>query len=285
MQIHHIDGNHSNHNIRNLAVLCFDCHDKTQLKGGFGRKLDADQIILYRNYWYSHVEQQRSINDSKMHNKQDDFKFRMQVITTELEIYKDNKEYTLLAMHYNMIGNIELRDKYIELALKQDKDIDTEIFLRSLQGKTELVDRKKINREIKRMEKDKDWSQLARLHTNLGNWDSAIQYYLKDIASSLEEGNVFSAAFYLKELSENKLYNPLFEKAYDDYAKKGDLWWQVRSLQELGWDTELSDLLLKKRAEIEKSGDTSLQRLLYSATGEKENLIATVRRDAESTST
>lgn len=59
VQIHHIDDDPSNNTIDNLAVLCFDCHGKTQLKGGFGRKLDAAQVRLYRNHWHSIVERRR----------------------------------------------------------------------------------------------------------------------------------------------------------------------------------------------------------------------------------
>lgn len=59
VQIHHINENPSSNTVDNLAVLCFDCHGKTQLKGGFGRKLDAAQVRLYRDHWHSTVEQRR----------------------------------------------------------------------------------------------------------------------------------------------------------------------------------------------------------------------------------
>jgi len=59
VQIHHIDEDPSNGNEGNLAVLCFDCHDQTQIKGGFARKLNAQQIILYRDDWYTSVERSR----------------------------------------------------------------------------------------------------------------------------------------------------------------------------------------------------------------------------------
>lgn len=56
VQIHHIDENPSNNNIENLSTLCFDCHNDTMIKGGFGRKLNADQVILYRNDWLEVVK-------------------------------------------------------------------------------------------------------------------------------------------------------------------------------------------------------------------------------------
>lgn len=55
VQIHHIDENPANNAISNLSVLCFDCHEETMVKGGFGRKLDADQVIRYRDDWIARV--------------------------------------------------------------------------------------------------------------------------------------------------------------------------------------------------------------------------------------
>jgi HNH endonuclease len=45
IQIHHIDGNPSNNSASNLAVVCFDCHNDTQVSGGFGRKLNAATLM------------------------------------------------------------------------------------------------------------------------------------------------------------------------------------------------------------------------------------------------
>ena len=53
----------SNNDPRNLAVLCFDCHDKTQIKGGFGRTLDAAQVTIYRDEWATRVAQNRERAD------------------------------------------------------------------------------------------------------------------------------------------------------------------------------------------------------------------------------
>jgi hypothetical protein len=59
VQIHHIDEDPSNSHEENLAVLCFDCHRDTQIRGGFDRKLDAHQILMYREDWYRVVDHQR----------------------------------------------------------------------------------------------------------------------------------------------------------------------------------------------------------------------------------
>ena len=62
-QIHHIDGNPSNNEFENLAVLCLEDHDRTQSKGGFGRKLDSYEIIKYRNDWIDRVLRRRNLVD------------------------------------------------------------------------------------------------------------------------------------------------------------------------------------------------------------------------------
>jgi hypothetical protein len=66
------------------------------------------------------------------------------------------------------------------------------------------------------------------------------------------------------------------------FAAKGDLWWQVRALQELGWESELKDLLIEKKEKIEKSGNTSLQELLAMAEGKREAYIQLRKLEAKS---
>lgn len=60
VQIHHIDGDPTNSTLENLAVLCFDCHRETQIRGGFDRKLDAAQVRLYKADWNRRIEASRS---------------------------------------------------------------------------------------------------------------------------------------------------------------------------------------------------------------------------------
>jgi 5-methylcytosine-specific restriction endonuclease McrA len=64
IQIHHIDEDPSNNDPDNLAVLCFHCHDETQITGGFGRKLDAAQVTQYRDDWHRRVEARREAADN-----------------------------------------------------------------------------------------------------------------------------------------------------------------------------------------------------------------------------
>ncbi|HEY7349573.1 MAG TPA: HNH endonuclease signature motif containing protein [Ktedonobacterales bacterium] len=62
IQLHHIDEDPSNNNSQNLAVLCLECHDETQASGGFGRKLTAGQVRLYRDAWLQEVRERRAYN-------------------------------------------------------------------------------------------------------------------------------------------------------------------------------------------------------------------------------
>lgn len=59
VQIHHIDENPANNTIDNLAVLCLQCHTNT-MKGGFGKILNKDLIIRYRNEWYQMIKDRNS---------------------------------------------------------------------------------------------------------------------------------------------------------------------------------------------------------------------------------
>lgn len=63
VQIHHIDENPSNNVFGNLAVLCLACHNDTQQKGGFGRKLSETLVIKYTDEWLVRVNNRRNQAD------------------------------------------------------------------------------------------------------------------------------------------------------------------------------------------------------------------------------
>jgi hypothetical protein len=63
VQIHHMDDDPSNHTSENLAVLCLIDHEQTQIRGGFGRKLLAEEVRKYRDDWLRRVEFRRSEAD------------------------------------------------------------------------------------------------------------------------------------------------------------------------------------------------------------------------------
>ena len=65
IQIHHINGDPRDHSVENLAVLCLECHDNTQKKGGFTRKLDPQFVTLCRDKWLEDVASRRADANKK----------------------------------------------------------------------------------------------------------------------------------------------------------------------------------------------------------------------------
>lgn len=64
VQIHHIDEDPSNNDLSNLVALCLDCHNDTQIAGGFGRRLDAGQVRQYREDWLQRIRSRRDRADA-----------------------------------------------------------------------------------------------------------------------------------------------------------------------------------------------------------------------------
>jgi hypothetical protein len=56
LQIHHIDEDPSNNNFENLCVLCLECHNETQIRGGFGKKLTKELVVKYNCDWQKRVK-------------------------------------------------------------------------------------------------------------------------------------------------------------------------------------------------------------------------------------
>lgn len=63
IQLHHIDEDPQNHVIKNLAVLCLECHNETQKKGGFTRRLTPSYVTKYRDEWLKTVDFRRKEAD------------------------------------------------------------------------------------------------------------------------------------------------------------------------------------------------------------------------------
>ncbi len=63
VQIHHLDEDPTNHDPDNLAVLCLQDHDLTQVRGGFGKALTAAEVQGFRDDWLEHVRLRRARAD------------------------------------------------------------------------------------------------------------------------------------------------------------------------------------------------------------------------------
>ena len=69
-QIHHIDGNRNHNVFENLAVLCLECHNETQIEGGFGRKLNTPLVTKYRDEWLQDVKLRRDLANERAVTRQ-----------------------------------------------------------------------------------------------------------------------------------------------------------------------------------------------------------------------
>jgi hypothetical protein len=267
VQIHHIDEDPANNELGNLAVLCLDCHNDTQIRGGFGRKLDSDQVILYRDDWVESVARSRlsqlQASKSQLPKESDRTEFALAVA----ESLREAGEFSLLAGFYDNYGNEELRDKYIELALEVNPSDQEIVYLRGMQHRPDLIPDDVAERRLAKQEAHGDWSQRARTLLQLNRPVEAVTDYVKSVMEDLKGSNSFSAAFYLSELVEKGLIAKLYEDAFAQATEKKDLWWQFRSLQELGWNSEIDALLLEHHEEIESGNNRQLLSYLRRAQG------------------
>ena len=270
IQIHHIDDDPSNNVTSNLSVLCFECHGDTQTTGGFGRQLDAEQVRLYRDDWHNIVAEKRVQDYRETRDKATSERSQVRYLASLIETLREKQDYITLAQVYDDMGNEDLRDKYVEMALAADSSDWTVIYLRGMQERPDLVPNDVAERRLAEQSSEADWSQRARTLIKLGRYVEATHDYVKGVLQDFEEENLFAAAFYLKELLESDLVQRLFEHALQDFTDEGDLWWQVRCLQELGWDSELKDLLLANEEEIRASKSPMLMTLLMYAKGDIE---------------
>ncbi|MHC5703942.1 HNH endonuclease [Streptomyces tirandamycinicus] len=271
IQIHHIDDDPSNNKFTNLAVLCLDCHDLTQIKGGFGRKLDADQVRLYRDHWIGTVAESRRSSAPEISDLEDR-ELELRLATSVAEINLEKEDWADLALHYAGIGNVELRDKYTEKAIASGVSDEMHCLLREEQGMPERIPADVIQREIRRLSEGPHASQaqLARLLRTLGRTQDAVRAYVNGIIEDLDDQRPFAAAFYLKEIVQSGLVEGLFIEALKEAREKGDLWWEIRALEELGWHDELRSVVRSRRGEIEEKGDPFQLRVLYRYEGDRE---------------
>jgi len=238
------------------------------LRGTFNRQLDADVVTLYRDDWIVVVASRRAatVEGEAAYNGTSSAEFAL--AAHKLEILKERKQYGFLAMEYHRLGNAALRDKYIDLALKSNPSDLSVVFLRALQGQPQKIPTDVVSRIIERQRSAEDWSQLARTYLDVRDWKNAVISYCKSVIQDLEHENVFSAAFYLKELGKRKLFLPLFQETYEKYETEGDLWWAFRSLQELEWRSEAEAFVLRNEQRIEQEQDPLMLRELYAAKGD-----------------
>jgi hypothetical protein len=256
IQIHHIDDDPTNHDPVNLAVLCVGCHEVTQIKGGFSRRLDADQIRLYRDNWVETVAARRSTSTSS-----EDFGRRFaggydaQLATSLVEINREAKNWVNLVFVYEAVGNKDLRDKTVEKAIDEGVTDQVLVLLRRFQGRVADVPPAVIASELERLTKQGAYRELTPLYEDLARYREAAEAYINGLSKDLSKFSTFTLAHHLKEFEETEVIPGLFVQALQEAADEDDFWWQVRALEELGWTTELHEFVLENEDRIDSDPD------------------------------
>lgn len=269
VQIHHIDEDPSNNDARNLAALCFDCHRETQISGGFDRKLDAEQVALYRDDWHQTVAAQRASMSERADPSGEtiDPSRDVNLLTSLIEYHKEQGNNADLARLYARIGNEELRDKYVELAIENSDNPREVLFNRRLQGRLDEVPSDIVETVLAEIA-ETDWTAHAWLLLDLGRDVEAAAVTLRQLMEDgVGESNWFMTAWYMKHLVP-VISHRLFILALREAVENDDLLWQLRALQELGWDTEVKAFLLSHSSEVEQLDDPHLLRELAAARGD-----------------
>lgn len=263
VQIHHIDSNHLHNAFENLAVLCLECHSLTQLLGGFHRRLDPDQVKLYRSDWLESVAAGRQLRRNVAQDSRPELD--LELVTSIVERLRECGEWELLAKLFHTLGHAELRDKYIEKALNVPSlACEREVYLRSLKGADGLQPAQ-VKRAAAAMLGTRDFTSLARMMLRMQCARESLRAYCQGILEKLAQNEVFHAACLAKELQEKELPLALFSEELERFTSRGELWWQVRCLQELGHHDQLRRILLENRSIIESGEDELLKMELYRA--------------------
>lgn len=279
VQIHHIDENPANNSPDNLAVLCFDCHHDTQIRGGFGRKLDAEQVRLYRNDWLNQIRRRRLVADPEESEVDSGESTDVREITAQLEIHKSAGNWFRVAQIYDEIGDTELRDKYIEKTIESHPDIFEQYGIARMLGTTTELSQEFINSVIEDV--GEDWTWRAAVLKETGHVDEAAKVYLDGIRASIERGAWFNAAFYIRHALNGEIADMLFLMALRESVQEDDLWWQLRAFEELGWDDAKRELLLGNESRIRESGEAHLMQQFAKAKNDTQLALRAAKELAE----
>jgi hypothetical protein len=251
VQLHHIDEDATNHAENNLAVLCLSCHDQTQIKGGFARRLDSAQIRLYRDDWSQLVAAARSTVVGDDRSAPSAGVLDAELATSLVEINREAGNWVNLAFLYDAIDNSALRDQAVEKALEEGVTEEVLILLRRLQGRLPEVPSEVIEQRLDLLKEKGAYRSEAVLYEDLSQYRAAAEAYVKGLHTDLTDYEDFTLAFYLKELGETSIVPGLFVNALQKAADEDDFWWQVRALEELEWTSELHAFVLANRERIE----------------------------------
>lgn len=69
--IHHIDGNSTNNNLDNLAVVCLDCHSHVTGTRGLGKSFKPGEVRRYKRSWDKQVRDSREVTRPRIYYRKE----------------------------------------------------------------------------------------------------------------------------------------------------------------------------------------------------------------------
>jgi hypothetical protein len=130
------------------------------------------------------------------------------------------------------------------------------------------------------LQEEQDWFNLGRLYRKLGDFRMSAKITCQGVIEAIDKGNIFSAAYHLKEMVQDDVLEEFFIIFLEEARNRNDLWWQYRTLQELGWDTEIKEFLLDHREEIEALEESGLKEALALVLGDTQRYIELRKEEA-----
>jgi hypothetical protein len=121
---HHIDGDRSNNNRTNLAVVCFDCHSRVHGTRGLGRKYSAIEVGKYKRDWEFIVRKKRHLIIEPSQRLE-----KSEVRSTRFEIKRNLYEFVATKKTERAKEILELLDIYYIYENESAHILDTLHFL------------------------------------------------------------------------------------------------------------------------------------------------------------
>jgi len=124
VQTHHIDGDSSNNDPANLAVLCLDCHSRVTGTSGLGRKYSSTEVGKYKRDWEFIVRKKRHLIIEPYRELE-----KSEVRSSRFEIKRNLYELAATKKSERAREILELLDIYYIFEAESDCILDTLHFL------------------------------------------------------------------------------------------------------------------------------------------------------------
>lgn len=164
-----------------------------------------------------------------------------------------------------MIGEIDLRDKYVDMALPNASPY-YQVMLKRMQGRVHELSVEVQQAAIDDTSNDRV-NQFSVLSA-IGNTAAATSVAVSLASDSIAKGQWFAAAYTIKYRL-LPMAKRLFAMALDDFAAADDIWWQLRCFDELGWHDAAHELILRNETKIRESDEFLLKQRLAAEKGDE----------------